>query len=391
MVEVTNTDAALLLELEAIRRGEVPDGTRLHDWRARLLKVGAAAAVQARLADIWRHAPPHVRNQALQPLLEGVAIGAELTAVLLDTVEGGDPASGNAALRVLGDGVVTLVAQSWRRIARVAQRERRMLLPDREAAILLANHGPRSALATVVLTACRPGPEDADDRLQALAALGRFEDARVPVLVARLLAAGTGTLEGLQAAAVALARGEDPEPWLTVLHSALDLSDTDAWARWSALDGLSRLQPAQAVPLLVAAWRAAGEDLPGWYVPFCAQRAQALQSGLDPATWPGRVPAMAPLPGLGGRVQSRCPRIARAAMVEWQARHGADDPLIAQRAGTEKALVARGQLLGSFLVGPDTVAGPLGPSWAPSAMRLGHAERVAWEAEESEWLRAEDP
>jgi hypothetical protein len=262
-------------------------------------------------------------------------------------------------------------------------------LPDREAALLLARHGPASALATVLLTAFRPGPEDADDRLGTLASLGRFEDARVPEWLARVVKSGAAVLEVLQACAVAIARGADPEAWLPVLHAGAR-TRIDAWARWTALDGLSRVVPASdALPWLIAALRAGGEDLPGWYLPFCEQRAQALAPGVQIATWAGQMPALEPLPGLAGRVLSRCPRVARAAMVEWQQRHGTDDPLVQQRAGLEVTLVQRGQLLGSFVAQVETQPLALDATWQPWTQAMTTDERHQLQEQEEAWLQIE--
>lgn len=260
----------------------------------------------------WRAAPSGRARRTLTGAWQGHACGPLLAEALLTTIEVGDAEAANLALQVLA--TATLAAADWRRLAQVAVRERGQLLPDREVAVFLAQRGPPAVLPTVALTAIRPGPEDADDRLLAIAALGRFDDARVPRLLERLAATGTASLEVLQATADAVAAGQDPALWRPVLVAVAHLADTDAWARWSALDGLSRLDPAGCVPWFAAACRSQGADLPEWYVPFCHQRLAALAPGVDPLAWQGELPDMAPLPGLAGRLQSRCPRIARQAM-----------------------------------------------------------------------------
>jgi hypothetical protein len=334
-------------------------------------------------ASQWQAAASRTVRRALADAWQGQACGPALAEALLTTIEGVDAEAGNLALQLLA--TAALSASDWRRLAQVAVRERDQLLPDREVAVLLAQRGPRAALSTVVLTAIRPGPEDADDRLLATAALGRFDDVRVPRLLERLAATGTASLEVLQAAADALAAGQDPERWRPVLIAVLHLNDTDAWARWSALDGLSRLDPAGCIPWLVAACRSRGADLPEWYAPFCDQRLAALAPGVDPQSWRGELPSMAPLPGRAGRVHSRCARIARQAMAEWQA-GGGDEAVVANRAEVELALVQRGQLLGSFVATADTQPTPLGPAWAPNWQPWGRQERDTWRAEEAAWL-----
>ncbi len=379
-------DETELAAWQPLREGRVPDAAALRELRGQLHAAGPTLWNEP-LATLWRQARPTVRAQALREMLEGGQPGPLLVEALLQSVEAGDIDSSNAALHVLGESAqVQLATAGWRRIARVARRERGLVLPDREAALLVARHGPASALPTVLLTALRDGPEDADDRLGALASLGRFDDARAVQLVARVLATGAAGLEGLQAVATAVARGGDPDDWVAGLQAAVGL-DIDAWVRWSALDGLSRMQPAAVVlPWVLAAWRAAGEDLPDWYLPFCEQRARDLKPGLDLHKAASGNVKLAPLPGLAGRVLSRCPRVARAAMVEWRQQHGDDDALVAQRAALEVSLVQRGQLLGSFVARTDTKAAPLGESWRPWSRVLTAAERATLEVEETAWL-----
>jgi hypothetical protein len=375
---------------QPLLQGRLPDAATLHQWQTQLL-AGQAQTLDGTLAELWRQCRPVVRTQALREMLAGARLGPELVHALLGSLDTADPDSGNAALHVLGDArEIPLDASGWRRVARVARRERGQVVPDREATQLLARQGPPSSLPTVLLTAFRPGPEDADDRLGALAGLGRFDDARVPELLARVMKSGAAVLEGLQSAAVAIARGAEPEAWLPVLQEAAK-TRIDAWARWTALDGLTRIvPPAQTLPWLIAALRAGGADLPEWYLPFCAGRAQALAPGVDVAAWPGEVPALEPLPALAGRVLSRCPRVARAAMVEWQQSHGPDDALIQQRAGLEVALVQRGQLLGSFVAGVQTQPSALDGTWRPWAQALEPHERKELQDAEAAWLQTPD-
>lgn len=370
---------------QPLRQGRIPDAATLREWQTQL-QAGQAHTHDVELADLWRQARPVVRSQALRDMLAGAQPGPLLVQALLDTLESSDPDSGNAALHVLAEArEVPLEAAGWRRVARVARRERGLVVPDREAALLLARHGPPSSLATVLLTALRPGPEDADDRLGALAALGRFDDARVPDVLTRVVHGGAAVLESLQAAAVAVARGADPEAWQPVLEQAA-VRAVDAWGRWSALDGLSRVVPAErALPWLIAAMRAAGDDLPEWYLPFCEQRAQALSPRQPWQQVAGNVPDLQPLPGLAGRVLSRCPRVARAAMVEWQQGHGRDE-LVEQRAALELALVQRGQLLGSFVAQADTQPAALDRTWQPWADALQLSERQGFQTQEADWL-----
>ncbi len=341
------------------------------------------AALDRGLAQLWSQARPVARTLGLQPALENAAVGPVLRGALLDSVEA-DPASANAALALLAD----VPAQDWQpaewqRLARVARSERKKTVPDKEVALLLARLGPPEALATVALTAFREGPEDAEDRLLATAHLGRFADARVAAWLRALLQTGVATMECLQAASLAQVYAQDVQPWIANLEAACALPQSDALARWTALDGLSHLAPARALPLLQATLAARGADLPPWFVPYCQERAAALRAlvpddGAEPV-------ALTPLPGLHAQVLARCPRIARRAAVLWREKSG-DEALLLERAGIERALVDRHQLMASFLAGPETPAAELGEAWSPNWLVFGETQRGWLVAEESAWL-----
>jgi hypothetical protein len=189
--------------------------------------------------------------------------------------------------------------------------------------------------------------------------------------------------------------------WTPVLVPLLGTHDpaspravTDAWARWSALDGLCHVLGAAALPYALAVWRAGGDDLPPWYTIFCRQRVAALSGDLKPdlarlvqRQSAGAVPELLPLPGIGGRVMARCSRVARRGLVEWQERHGDGSDLEKQRARVEQSLVARGQLSGSLIALDGIDPAPLDETWQPSAEVLGDAERAELEREEAAWLR----
>ena len=342
-------------------------------------------ALDRGLAQLWAQARPVARTLGLQPALENAALGPALRGALLDSVEA-DPASANAALALLAD----VPAQDWQpadwqRLARVARSERQKTVPDKEVALLLARLGPPESLATLALTALREGPEDAEDRLLATAHLGRFADARVAAWIRALLQTGVATMECLQAASLAQTCAADLAPWVATLELACQLEHTDALARWTALDGLSHLAPVRALPLLQAALAAGGADLPPWFVPYCQERATAVQALLPKAdVQPARV---APLPGLQSQVLARCPRIARRAAVLWREKSG-DEALLLERAGIERALVDRRQLMASFLAGPDTPPAELGEAWSPNWLVLGETEHNSLVAQESAWLDA---
>jgi hypothetical protein len=373
------------------------------------LKAGLdPLAADVELARAWRAAKAHQRALGLRPVLADVALGPALRDALLDSAESDDARSGSAALAVLGGAAAVELADGhWRRIARLARKERPLPLPDRDAATLVARRGPDAALATVALTALRCGPEDADDRAAAIAGLGRFDDARVTGWLARLAETGVHALDIVQALAQASARvapdrqADLATAWTPVLVPLLGTHDpalpraiTDAWARWSALDGLCHLLGAAALPYALAVWRAGGDDLPPWFASFCRQRTGALSGEAKPDLAKlvqhqavGAVPTLLPLPGISGRVMARCPRVARRALVEWQGQHGDGSALERQRAAIEQALVARGQLSGSLIAMGGIQGAALDDTWRPSAEILSDAERADLQREEANWLR----
>lgn len=351
-----------------------------------LLCVREAAAADAALAQLWQNATPTVRATLLAPLCEDNPLGARSLSALVDSVAQGDVRSANAALRLLGEGT-DLSAEQWRSVGRVARSQRSQGLPDIDVAVMLARSGPREAFATVALTAFRPGPEDADDRLVALGQLGRFGDLRAAGWLAGIAASGSAHLEVIQAAAALL----ESHPAAAVdLLSRVAAADQglDALARWTALDGLCHAQGAEALSAVLAGWLAGGADLPAGYLDALRNRAVSLEpslakGGTDALRQAARglkVAAFPPLQGLAGRVLSRDARVARQAAVEAGPAH----PAVQQRAGVEAALVARGQLLGSLLPGAPPVEP--GPGFAPNHARMSSADRKALVAEEARWL-----
>ena len=371
---------------------------------AQLLMLPEDSALDVGLASLWKAARPIARSRRLGVLLQRTRVGRALGHALLTTVEDADDASANAALQVLATAESEVLdAEAWRRLGRVARKERKKTLPDKEVTVLLAQLGPAEAVASLALAAFRRGPEDAEDRLAATTGLGRSLDARAPEWVRRLIGSGASRLECVHAVAQALAIGQEPAPWVPVLlHAAgagatgtpaeADVAGIDAWVRWAAIDGLCHVESDEGLPLLLAAWQASGEDLPPWYLTFCEQRAAALAPTERKPTLARlaakipHLPQLHPLVGLAGRVQSRCPRIARRAMVEWVELHGEGTPLERARARVETALVARGQLLGTFLADDGSPAVELDATWAPNCLALADTERDALLAEEAAWL-----
>ena len=103
------------------------------------------------------------------------------------------------------------------------------------------------------------------------------------------------------------------------------------------------------------------------------------------------VVSVAALPDLWARLQSRAPRIARAAMVELQTSAEVGEraaSAIVHRAAVEKALVARGQLIASFVGDIDTVPAELDGSWSSSYGLLNEEMRAELERRELDWLEA---
>ncbi|MFZ4579519.1 MAG: hypothetical protein ACOYOB_14095 [Myxococcota bacterium] len=394
----------LIAELQATQAADLVQ-QEIRRLRGRLREVdpvGQDPDLDTALATIWAHAGATARSLGWRPVLEEGLLGPALREALLRSVEVDDPMSTNAALRVLEG--VPLSESEGKRLAHVVRRERDLKLPDRNTAIFLAGHGPEACLATLALVAFRDGPEDADDRLAATAALGRFTDPRAADWTLRLLKTGVASLECLTAVSLAAARLRADaaafEPWRACLRLAAGqgddsgLASADATVRWAALDALTRLDGDGALPLLLAAWQAAGDDLPPWYGPYCRQRAAALVPQVRDPSWEhlaervGRpaIPSLRPLPGVRARVGSRCARVARRAAVEWQQKQGADTEILHLRAALEHALVERGQLAGSLLTRPEGVTVEPGPEWRKASEALTEAERIALVAEERAWV-----
>lgn len=340
-------------------------------------------------AELWRSTDGGGRRLVLLPLLEGHVFGKALTQAMLTSVEGRDERSANTALALLEERA-DIDPEGWRRIGRVARAQRQALLPDIDAVQLLAKGGPAEALPTVALTAFRRGPEDADDRLTAIAGLGRFDDPRILPWLRTLARTGSVGLEVLQAAAQLMAR--DPaSPGLAdlLVELASNEAGLDALLRWSALDGLCHLQGAEALPALLAAHQAAGQDLPEWYLPALAGRAMALEPSLakgDPsalrqAAAALQVPTWPAVPGLNQRALSRDARVARQAAFE---QPGPSAEVLRHRAGVEAALVARQQLVGSLLPEAPAAAVPahFGANWAG----IAEDERGQLLSQEAVWL-----
>lgn len=339
------------------------------------------------LAELWQNATPTVRATLLAPLCDELQPGPQLTSAMMVSVAQGDARSANAALRTLGEGN-GLDPQQWCQVGLVAHAQRSQPVPDIEAAAFLARYGPGESLATVALTAFRQGPEDADDRLLALAGLGRFDDARVPGWLLAMAHSGSAHLEVIQAAAQWLER--DPQQAAELLEAVASADQgLDAIARWSAVQGLCHVRGAAALPQVLAAWRAGGEDLPADYtnglLALILNLEPSLAQGGDEALRRAAVAMGAPswpaLPGLLERVASRDVRVARQAATQLGSAH----PAVQQRAGVEATLVARKQLLGTLL--PAAPAGALGSGWQPNFQRLASAERRLLEEQEAAWLK----
>ncbi len=351
-----------------------------------LLLAEHGDACDRAVAQLWQIATPVSRATLLAPLCDGAAPGAELTRAAVASVAQGDARSANAGLRVLGEGA-TLVAEQWCELGKVASAQRAQTLPDVEATAFLARHGPAEALPTVTLAAFRHGPEDADDRLLAVAALGRFADPRVVNWLRALVRSGCAHLEVIQAAAQLMDRDSAAAADLLEAVATAD-HGLDATARWAAVQGLAYLRGAEALPQVLAAWRAGGDDLPGDYLSGLLSLAIHLEpslaksgeAALRKAAAAMAAPMWPPVPGLVERVASRDARVARQAAALVEPTH----PALLQRAAVEAALVARKQLLGTLL--PTAPASELGPGWQPSAQRLSNAERRQLEQEEAAWL-----
>jgi hypothetical protein len=348
-------------------------------------------------ANWWATNGAPARRLVLEPVLEGVDVGPLLLEALLKSVETADDRSANAALSLLA-GEAELSGAQWQRLARVARRQRSAWLPDIDAVQLLARRGPPQALASVALTAFRQGPEDADDRLACIAALGRFDDDRVLGWLISLGRTGSCSMEVLQAAAQAMAlglHGGERENPLANLLLALARADVglDALLRWSALEGLSHLRGTEALAAVLAAHRAGGSDLPDGYVQGLAALAMSLEPSLAKGGEAGLVAAAEalaagdhwpPVPGRDQRAMSRDARVARQAAFEEP--HPSQEVLHA-RAGIEAALVARKQLVGTLL--PAAAPTPIPEHFAANWRCLSQTERDQLANEETSWLGAE--
>ncbi len=420
----------------AARRGGLDDlDTRA--LRATMLAAGPSrAAVDTRLAAAWRAADANLRVHGLRDLFDGVMLGSALVDALLESIDGAcaaphgrsatteatpvDAGSANAALWVLREAADDpLDSKGWRRICAVARRGRHQLVPDLDAANLVAERGPDSCLPTVALTAFRDGPEDASDRLAALVALGRFPDPRVPGWLHGVVRSGAGLMEAVQALSFVAARvhGDGDEAALGQVIEALlvavpvslaSLEDagsdpasqagsagvaasaaaashlSDGWVRWLALDLLSRLLGEATVPMLQAAYAAGGQHDVAWFLPQVEARLHSLGAPC-PADDATALPWIPPLPDLGASILSRCPRVARRAAVlaaESPALQGA----LQTRAAVERTLVARGQLLASFLDAEGLPAVDLDADFQPWSEVMTDRDRAALVAMEDAWI-----
>jgi hypothetical protein len=348
-------------------------------------------------ANWWASNGAPARRLVLEPVLEGNEVGALLAEALLKSVETADDRSANAALALLA-GEAELDQAQWQRLARVARRQRSAWLPDIDAVQLLARRGPPQALATVALTAFRQGPEDADDRLACIAALGRYDDDRVLGWLTSLARTGSCSMEVLQAAAQAMALGlhggQRAKPLEHLLFTlARGDEGLDALLRWSALEGLSHLRGTEALPAVLAAHRAGGSDLPEGY----AQGLAALAMSLEPSLAKGGDTGLAaaaealaagdhwpPVPGRDQRAMSRDARVARQAAFE-EPQPSAE--VLHARAGLEAALVARKQLVGTLLAA--AAPAPIPERFAANWRCLSQTERDQLANEEASWLGAE--
>ncbi len=376
----------LFAEMASLTQGFLPTDAQMQPWRQQIAENLSDARLDAGLAELWRKSRPAVRCLALKPMLQDLELPKQLLTALLGSVQVRDPESANAALALLRNHSISLPDSLWPQLGRLAVDQRPLPVPDLQAAVFLAQAGPSAALPTVVNTVLRPGADDADDRLMCLQALGRFHDPRVPPLLAAIAQTQVATLEVLHAAATWVASGGDSKAIVAVLEAAVANDDADVWVRWSALDGLSRSDPDAALPWLIAALRAGGTDLPPWYLQACEQRIVALRPAQPPEKGVAGLPTLPPLPGTDRQIHARCPRIARAAMVRWQANKGLDTPQERQRAAVEWALVRQGLLLGSFLPEPPEYQPELPAQWRFLAdVEAGNA-RSPWLNSEASWL-----
>jgi hypothetical protein len=390
--------------------------SEIPELRSALVAVGDIGRedVDASLAAGWRAAEPVVRQQVLRDALDGLAPGPAVIAALLASAESSNHVSANAALHVLGSVQPPLLTGThWQRIARLAASQRGALLPDVEAAVLLCEYGPQEAFATVALCAFREGPEDAEDRQVALCGLGRFDRPEVLPWLEELAAAGVLGVECIGALAQWAMRsgtavqGAERSQFVRTLHAAAGHAPrhenhlVDAWQRWAAIDVLCRVVGEEAAPLAVAAWLAGGDDLEPWFMAGVAQRVCDVCPATGPAregveavtAWfqAGGAPALElpPIAPIAMRAGARSPRISRRAMVlleQSDIEPAAFAAIAASRAAVEQSLVARQQLMASFLVDQHTQGVELGAEWRPTHEILSQAQRQQLEAEERAWL-----
>lgn len=403
-----------VLERVVDRPAVIP--TEIAELRGALSNAGdlTGLAVDAALAAGWRNAAPVVRQQVLRDALEGFAPGAALVTALLASIDSSNYVSANAALHLLGYlDAPPLSEEQWRLIGRVTAQQRDSLLPDIDAAVLLCEHGPATAFATIALCAFRDGPEDAEDRQAAISALGRFVRPEVAQWLQELAKTGVLGVECIgsiaqwamrvmseiddqakaqMTAALVAAAGHEPRHENHLV---------DAWQRWGALDVLSRVAGEDALPLAAGTFLAAGQDLEPWFIDGVRQRvcdvcpaggpvsrgAEAVVSWMiDKGTQPLTLPPIAPV---AIRAHARSPRISRRALVlleqsEIDASSVAE--IVANRACVEQTLVKRRQLMGSFLVDQDTQEIELGAQWRPCSEIMTAAVREKLLAEEAAWF-----
>lgn len=303
----------------------------------------------------------------------------------------------------------------WRQLCAVARAHRPDRLPEVNAAAAVAVNGPQGCLATVALTAFRQGPEDADDRMTSLAALGRFSDPRVAGWLLGVVQTGAASHEALAALAQWIPRAD--AQWLrghgeglrSVIEGNLAPLEpahvSDEWQRWAGLQALAALIGRDALAHVVGAWQAVGMDDAPWYPRYLASLAAALAG--QPAIANGDL-AMAraslrlagqqatdlpTLPGRETRLLARCPRVARQAAAELQAAPSATaTAALLRRAAVETALVARGQLIASLLPAVPAEA-PEDPEVAaalaaspPWCHLMSDVERAELAAQERDWI-----
>lgn len=389
-------DEALLSDLDAWLLQDGPHQTRF-DLQLRLQK-SHGPDLDAAVSQRFRGASANTRVHAFGPLLDHLAVGPLLQQALLDTVIQAnvrkiDAISANVALRLLEPVGAQLSKRQWIALGHVAREERVKVLPDREVAVVIARAGPAESLPSVTLAVFRQGPEDADDRLVSASQLGRFADSRVVPWLIALAKTGTAGLECLYSAANSSYSVTDLLTLLAGVSASPGLDSTDCWVRWSAIDGICHRDAQGALPLLLAIGLAGGDDLEPWFLDFCQQRAQTLANSKQTlrqiAAKHNALPQILPLVGLKGRVMSRCPRVARSAMAEWQRNHEAEiagDLLVEHRANVEKTLYLRDQLCGSLVAQHATQTLELDAVWAPNWLALTDADRANLAAEEAAWL-----